>query len=182
MASWPNSSPVSTRSSVTERLKTQLEQLQLPSRLRELRAAEASDRIAWHLSKQIELALADVPDADRVDVGLTVARAVLSQLGELLEADLSAMPADPLSVLHAVLRLRPDGRPQRSGEPLIPLLDTTLLTNAPGEPSLWNQLRSEIESADAIDVVMAFIRRSGIAPLARRAAPPLRATAGRCAC
>ena len=26
-------------------------------------------------------------------------------------------------------------------QPLIPLLDTTLLTNAPGEPSLWNQLR-----------------------------------------
>ena len=49
--------------------------------------------------------------------------------------------------------------------PLIPLLDTTLLTNAPGEPTLWSQLRSEIESADAIDVVMAFIRRSGIGPL-----------------
>ena len=45
------------------------------------------------------------------------------------------------------------------------LLDTTLLTNAPGEPGLWSQLRSEIESADAIDVVMAFIRRSGIAPM-----------------
>ena len=58
----------------------------------------------------------------------------------------------------------PTARPH-DGVPLIPLLDTTLLTNAPGEPTLWSQLRSEIESADAIDVVMAFIRRSGIGPL-----------------
>ena len=49
--------------------------------------------------------------------------------------------------------------------PLIPLLDTTLLTHASGEPTLWSQLQSEIESADAIDVVVAFIRRSGIRPL-----------------
>jgi hypothetical protein len=44
---------------------------------------------------------------------------------------------------------------------MIPVLDTTLLTNAQGEPTLWSQLRSEIESADSIDVVMALIRRSG---------------------
>ena len=76
------------------------------------------------------------------------------------------LPVDPASVLHAVLRRNPDGTPRRDGAcRSIPLLDTTLLTNAPGEPTLWSQLRSEIESADAIDVVMAFIRRSGIAPL-----------------
>ncbi len=48
---------------------------------------------------------------------------------------------------------------------MIPLLDTTLLTNAPGEPTLWSQLGSEIASAESIDLIMAFIRRSGIAPL-----------------
>ena len=50
-------------------------------------------------------------------------------------------------------------------EPLIPLLDTTLLTNAPGEPRVGNQLLTELHSADRIDLVMAFIRRSGIGPL-----------------
>ncbi len=39
------------------------------------------------------------------------------------------------------------------------------MTNSPGEPNLWSQLLQESRSADAIDVVMAFIRRSGIAPL-----------------
>ena len=68
-------------------------------------------------------------------------------------------------MLHAILRRRPDGRPQAIAEPLIPLLDTTLLTNAPGEPSLWNQLDPRSTRPTRIDVVMAFIRRSGIRPL-----------------
>ncbi|MDA8285888.1 MAG: DUF3427 domain-containing protein [Actinomycetota bacterium] len=46
------------------------------------------------------------------------------------------------------------------------MLDTTVFTNASGEPSLAHELRAEIESADAIDMVVAFIRRSGIRPLA----------------
>ena len=50
-------------------------------------------------------------------------------------------------------------------EPLIPLLDTTVLTNAPGEPRVGSQVLAEIGSADRIDLVMAFIRRSGIAPM-----------------
>ena len=152
---------------LTEGLKAQLDELgeSFPSERRGLRAIEAPDRIAWHLSRQIERALADVGDEDRVTVGLAVARALLHRLGELVEVDPSVVPAEPLTVLHAILSRRPDGTPAEIPEPLIPLFDTTLLTNAPGEPSLWSQLRSEVESADAIDVVMAFIRRSGIGPL-----------------
>ena len=68
------------------------------------------------------------------------------------------------SCARSLARL-PDGSPESIPEPLIPLLDTTLLTNAPGEPRVGSQLLTEIHSADRIDVVMAFIRRSGIAPL-----------------
>ena len=39
--------------------------------------------------------------------------------------------------------------------PVTPLLDTTLLTNAPGEPRVGHQLRTEIPSADRIDVLPA---------------------------
>jgi superfamily II DNA or RNA helicase/HKD family nuclease len=150
---------------VTEGLRARLDELGDQAARRALHPAEASDRIAWHLSQEIERALTDVSETDRVEVGIAVARALLDRLGELIEADSSARPVDPASVLHAVLRRRPDGAPDTLAEPLTPLLDTTLLTNAPGEPNLWNQLRSEIESADAIDLVMAFIRRSGITPL-----------------
>ena len=152
---------------ITEGLSAHLGVLaeRLPTRVRDLRAAEAADRIAWHLSSQIESALANVADTERVDVGLQVARSLLERLGELVRVDPAVLPISPASVLHAVLRRLPDGSPEEIDEPLIPLLDTTLLTNSPGEPNLWNQLRSEIASADSVDLVMAFIRRSGIGPL-----------------
>lgn len=152
---------------ITTGLRAQLDSLSEshPTRVRRLEAAEASDRIAWHLSRQVESALADVGEDQRVEVGLAVARSLLERLGELVATDQDAMPSDPAEVLLAVLRRLPDGRAEEIREPIIPLLDTTLLTNAPGEPNLWSQLGSEIESADTIDVIMAFIRRSGIRPL-----------------
>ncbi|MGH9270060.1 MAG: phospholipase D-like domain-containing protein, partial [Ilumatobacteraceae bacterium] len=152
---------------ITEGLRAQLDELSANVSVdeRPLNSADASDRIAWHVSRQVERALLDVGDEQRVKVGLRVARALLDRLSELVESDGSAVPLDPGSVLRAVLRRKPDGSPAQISGPLIPLLDTTLLTNAPGEPTLWSQLRSEIESAESIDLVMAFIRRSGIAPL-----------------
>lgn len=68
-------------------------------------------------------------------------------------------------MLRSILGKLPDGSTETLSEPLIPLLDTTLLTNAPGEPRIGSQVLAEIHSADHIDVVMAFIRRSGIAPM-----------------
>ena len=151
---------------VTEALRTHLDSLESRRRLtRPLHIAEAADRIALHLSRQIEQSLAAVGDSDRVQVGIEIARDLIARLAELVESDTAATPVEPGEVLHAILERRPDGTPQPIAEPLIPLLDTTLLTNAPGEPGLLNQLDAEIDSADAIDVVMAFIRRSGINPL-----------------
>lgn len=148
---------------VTEALRAQLDSLDPGNRpTRALHTAEAADRIALHLSRQIEQSLAAIGDSDRVRVGIEVARDLIARLENV---DPSATLVEPAEVLYAILERRPDGTPQPIVEPLIPLLDTTLLTNAPGEPVLLNQLDAEIDSADAIDVVMAFIRRSGINPL-----------------
>ncbi|NUO89751.1 MAG: DUF3427 domain-containing protein, partial [Dermatophilaceae bacterium] len=132
---------------------------------RPLNKAEAADRIAIHVSREIERALSDVSDEKRIDVGVNVARAIVGQLGVLTSASVDGMPSPSGEVLRGVRTRRPDGRPEPVAEPLTPLLDTALLTNAPGEPSLWKQIQSEIASADSIDVVMAFVRRSGINPL-----------------
>jgi hypothetical protein len=94
---------------------------------------------------------------------IRLARALLGDLESLARLDIEAdMPLDPGQVLHAVLRLRPDGTADPIERPLTPLLDTTILTNAPGEPAVAHELRAEIPSADAVDVVIAFIRFSGI--------------------
>lgn len=135
---------------VTEGLQARLDALAdaTPTTTRSLASAEAPDRIAWHLSRQIERALNDVTDADRVTVGLQVARALLTTLGELVSTDPQETPADPAQVLHAIQQRNPDGTPRAIEQPITPLLDTTLLTNAPGEPGLWSQLRFDADQFD----------------------------------
>lgn len=132
---------------------------------RTLATAEAADRIALHLSTQVRRALIDVPDDDRVAVSLRVAQRLFDELAVLTGADPATRVTDSGQVLRSLRLRRPDGAPLPIAEPLTPLLDTTLLTNARAEPNLWSQLNSEIDSAERIDVVMAFIRRSGIRPL-----------------
>ncbi len=99
---------------VTEGLKERLDALadQLPSEQRDLRAAEAPDRIAWHLSQEIERALSDVSEADRATVGIEVARALLDRLSELVEVD-PASPATPSPPCTPDARTRPRSRRPR---------------------------------------------------------------------
>ena len=133
----------------------------------DLRNAEAADRIAFHLASVIECAIDALPELDRAALGAQLARRLIFQLTDHLKTEALATEqlADPPRMLQAIRALAPDGRPEPIASPLIPLLDTTLLTNAPGEPRVGRQLLAEIDSADRIDVVMAFIRRTGINPL-----------------
>lgn len=135
-----------------------------------LRNAEAADRIALHLASVVERAIEGLPERERAHLGARIARRLI----EVAVAD-SNMPAlacespvDPPQILRAVRGSLPDGTPASIEVPLIPLLDTALLTNSPGEPRVGHQLLTEIASADRIDVVMAFVRRSGIAPFLDR--------------
>lgn len=138
-----------------------------------LRNAEAADRIALHLATVIERAINALPEDDRATVGTQLARHLIAniasapQLGNLKRIGdvTSEQPAVPPRLLRAVHTKNPDGSPLHVDIPLIPLLDTTLLTNSPGEPRVGRQILSEIASADRIDVVMAFVRRTGIRPL-----------------
>lgn len=155
---------------ITEGLAAELAELasELVAERSGLRAAEAPDRIALHLAGAIERALAGISDdRERLVVGVEVARRLLATLAAAVpqfEGDHDRLLA-PAEMLRAIVMRRPDGTPERIDQPLIPLLDTTVLTNAPGEPRVGSQLLAEIASADGIDVVMAFIRRTGIAPL-----------------
>jgi superfamily II DNA or RNA helicase/HKD family nuclease len=134
--------------------------------------ADAPDRLALHIARIVEQAVSVLPDRDRARRGIRIARELLDRLLASEEIGPSARgilsnerPTDPGYLLTAVRGVLVDGRPEPLKPPLIPLLDTTLLTNAPGEPSVGRQLLEEVESADRVDIVMAFIRRSGIRPL-----------------
>jgi superfamily II DNA or RNA helicase/HKD family nuclease len=129
--------------------------------------AEIPNRMALHLSRQIESALDSLPKPERARAGLELSRALLAHLMRLNERlDIEAeAPVDGGSLLRSIHALHPDGTPVEIREPLIPLLDTTLLTNSPGEPRVGHQLVAEIDSARRIDLVMAFIRLTGILPM-----------------
>lgn len=129
--------------------------------------AEVPDRVALHLSRQIERALAAVPETERVAAGVAVAKALLSRLEDLIHgSDLGPeFLSSPGETLRSITTLRPDGTARFIDAPLLPILDTTLLTNAPGEPRVGHQIATEIGSANSIDVLMAFVRSTGINPL-----------------
>ena len=154
---------------VTEAVASELGKLagELEPRQTELRSAEAPDRIALHLGRVLHRALESLPDEARVAAAVALARDLLVQIASAVPASeaRAEAPREPAEVLRFVAARQPDGRAESIPVPLIPLLDTTLLTNAPGEPRVGKQIETEIHSADRIDVVMAFIRRSGIAPL-----------------
>ncbi len=169
---------------ITEALAASLRELgeHLEARSSELRTAEAADRIALHLSRVVQRAIASLDDDERVASSIALARQLIQQIEANIDGSGAAreVPIAPGRVLRAISARLPDGSAESIPEPLIPLLDTTLLTNAPGEPRVGSQLLTEIHSADRIDVVMAFIRRSGIAPLLEALRAHC-ATAGRCA-
>lgn len=158
---------------ITEALATRLDQVAATQhpQIDELRVAEAADRIAWHIAAVIEKAVALLPEDERVAIGIRLARQLIEHIvnGAPASADLlDERPDRAARILRAIRNSKPDGSPDDIDVPLIPLLDSALLTNSPGEPRVGHQIGAEIASADRIDVVMAFIRRSGIAPLRDR--------------
>ena len=140
--------------------------------LRELRRSTSSGtprlRIESRCTSQrsSRTVIEGVPAEDRRVEGVKLARLLIELMAQHVgDEQLSALQlADPATVLRAIRRTLPDGQPQEIPRPLIPLLDTTLLTNAPGEPRVGHQIQAEIALADRIDLVMAFIRRTGIDP------------------
>jgi superfamily II DNA or RNA helicase/HKD family nuclease len=134
---------------------------------KDLAAADAADRIALHAARILRRTLDGSPEKQRVEQGAALLERLVDAVCELAGEDAADGDrlARPVRVLHALRQALPDGRPEDLQPPLIPLLDTTLLTNARGEPRIVSQLRAELPSADRVDAVLAFIRRSGLTPL-----------------
>jgi hypothetical protein len=152
-------------------LTTRLEQIlaELPPELVSSRSAlanaESEDRVSRHIARLVARTIRAFPETERAQRAVQLAVDVLGHLETLTDRDLGLVaeaPLQPGGVLHSVLRRLPDGTAEIMERPLTPLLDTTVLTNAPGEPVLVHETRAEIPSSDSIDVLMAFIRWSGV--------------------
>lgn len=131
-----------------------------------LNPAEVSDRMALYLGTLVRRAVGSLDEKQRTRIGAEL----ITEIVALLGAHSAAVDSDDAlsgngELLRAILTRLPSGAPAHIESPATPLLDTTLLTNAPGEPHIGFQLKSEIDSADGIDVLMAFVRQTGIRPL-----------------
>jgi hypothetical protein len=131
--------------------------------IRALADAEPADRLSRHLAVVVTRAIEALPEHGRAHAGAQIISRLidlLSQVSNAIDRDVD-LPLDPARVLSAILRRKPDGSAEALDAPLTPLFDTTLLTNSRGEPAIGHEIRAEVHSSDAIDVVMAFVRWSG---------------------
>jgi len=111
--------------------------------------------LARHIGAAVERRLAAIKDPD---ARLATANALLGDLQD---------PAIPiLSPVGQLLAVRPQPGPGQTTRmvqrPKTPLNDAALLTNAHGEPTLASELRAEIDSADSIDLLCAFVMWHGL--------------------
>jgi superfamily II DNA or RNA helicase/HKD family nuclease len=125
---------------------------------RDLLAAEAPDLLARHVADRLRTILART---DSPEEQLALTQRLLGELDRADQADAALLLDEPTGVLTRV------GPPLLPGEappalPLIPLSDSDLLVNAREEPRLGEALLRELETADRVDLIVAFIRWAGI--------------------
>ena len=159
--------PGAYESVVTEALAKRLQALDSGAIQAEaLPTGEIPDRLGMVAAELVERTLQGMSDEDRATAGSELIRDLALRLIEHSRAvDSGDLVLVPAQVLRSISAVTPTGGWHRPGRPLTPLLDTTVLTGANGEPTLSAQISSEIASADSIDVIMAFIRVSGLRPI-----------------
>ncbi len=92
------------------------------------------------------------------DERLEIVNAVIIGLG-----DANAQVVAPASQLFSVTQFPAPGiSAPVTRRPSTPLSDAALLTNTRGEPSLGAELRAELESADEVDLLCAFVKWYGL--------------------
>ncbi|MCW2803515.1 MAG: hypothetical protein QOF52_568 [Propionibacteriaceae bacterium] len=113
--------------------------------------SDVPEVLSRHVALSLRRRLADVPHENQK----VLANQILAQYGS---------EHDVLVELNRLVSVHVSGdfRPRTYRRPHTPLSETSLLTNAPGEPSIGYELKTELDSADSVDLLCAFIRFAGI--------------------
>ncbi|WP_449372014.1 DEAD/DEAH box helicase family protein [Arthrobacter psychrolactophilus] len=123
----------------------------LESRIDDLDNEASPEALARHVADAVKRMLTDTKEEDRVDK--------TNQLLAIVSPGNQITPGPTqLRSLH-----RPDALKRRQlRRPTTNLSDSALLTNGKDDPNLAAEIRAEIESADQVDLLCAFIRSTGI--------------------
>lgn len=123
-----------------------------------LDAAGAHERLARYFAGELERILRALPK----DGGPEKQAALVNELLEVLRSKLEPSAIQGVSLLvppEVLLAVHlPPAPPVR---PTVPLSISTLLTHARNEPRLGAEIAAEIESADAVDMLVSFIKWHG---------------------
>lgn len=117
--------------------------------------ADQAHVLTRHLSEAVHRRLASIKDpAKQLEVANQLLRTIEDPADTII---------DPAALLESVRPTPGPGATSRwTRRPKTPLNDAALLTNAHGEPSLASELRAEIDSADSIDLLCAFVMWHGL--------------------
>ncbi len=143
---------------------SEISQSEFATRQRPLADEEAADRVSMFVERLVRRAIESLPSEGRAEAAAALSELLVSELANQTSSIVPALDrlSSPAEILQAVLKRLPDGSAEEIDLPRTSLLDTTLLTNSRGEPQIGRELKAEIPSSNSIDLLISFIRWSGI--------------------
>jgi superfamily II DNA or RNA helicase/HKD family nuclease len=123
-----------------------------------LRAVDPADQphvLARHVYEVAHRVLTGVKDSEqRVEI--------VNRLVAGLESETNRVDHPAAQLLRLVSPPQPGEVPLEDVRPSTPLNEAALLTNTKGEPNLGAELRAEIDTADEVDLLCAFVKWHGL--------------------
>ncbi len=149
---------------LTDELRAEIETIRERVALADLSPDAAPQALARHVHDRLVRALLDLPEADRIGSQIKLTNALLDVIKHL-SRDSGVIDGDrltaPASVLMQVAELGGlgDGTAPR---PSLSLGQSDLLVNGPRDLRLGDELRRELPSADRVDVLVSFLKWTGL--------------------
>lgn len=154
-------------SAITEELAAALERLEGSATIREALTKDAAPHVLARLLHDAALkALRALPSEGQLEAQVDLANKLLGMLGET--STQSGVSRDdwltnPAELLLAITRA--SEKRLGTGEvarPSLPLRHSDLLVNGPRDLRVGNEVRRELASADRVDLLLSFVKWSGI--------------------
>ncbi|MEV4338421.1 DUF3427 domain-containing protein [Streptomyces sp. NPDC049590] len=148
---------------VTRRLQDRLQQLGTAGwKAVEAEVSEESTPhvLARHIGEAVRIHLSQLPHDQQVNAANAIMRSLVSHTGGPGVGEVVETIADGPRQLLALAKQEAPG--VFALRPLTPLSETSLITNAPDDPSLGAELRAELATADRVDLLCAFVKWYGI--------------------
>ncbi|WP_279404836.1 DUF3427 domain-containing protein [Gordonia rubripertincta] len=140
---------------LTERLRRRIAASELEAEQTALAKNDEPHVFAQHIAIAVERHLANIHDDQRRDA----ANGIIAALDDA--SDDALVRSDLVTSVHAPGATAPL-------RPATPLSEVALLTNTRDEPNMASEIARELESADRVDLLCAFIRFAGVAVIRRQ--------------